>query len=66
MTSKQPSEYEKNLIKMQFDLKENNNYMADCFKDLESWSKDMKEKEETILKNPELIKTSKANKFYSI
>ena len=59
--AKQPSEYEKKLIEMQFGMRENNYYMQDCFNDLENWSKDMKEKEKQILENPESIKKSKVN-----
>ncbi|RNA44300.1 tyrosine- kinase transmembrane receptor ROR1-like isoform X1 [Brachionus plicatilis] len=37
---------------------ENNAYMQDCFQDLESWTKDIREKEKKVLENPELIKNS--------
>ena len=43
------SEYEKNLINMQFQLRENQVAMADTFKDLENWSEEMKVKEKKLL-----------------
>ncbi|RNA24185.1 RNA polymerase II-associated 3-like [Brachionus plicatilis] len=51
-------EYERKLVEMQYQLKENNAYMQDCFQDLESWTKDIREKEKKVLENPELIKNS--------
>lgn len=55
MTSK-ISDYERKLVEMQYQLKENNAYMQDCFQDLDSWTKDIKEKEKKVLENPESIK----------
>ena len=45
------SEYEKKMIEMQFQLKENQQYLADAFKDLENWSDEMKVKEEKIIQS---------------
>jgi len=56
--SKETSEYEKNLIKMQFQMRENQSYMSDAFADLDNWSKEMKVKEKEIIENPSLVKTS--------
>ena len=52
------SDYEKKLIEMQLQMKENQLYMEDCFKDLDSWTKDIKEKEQKLLENPESVNTS--------
>lgn len=57
MASTKLSDYEKKMIELQYQLKENNMYMEDCFKDLDSWANDMKEKEKKILENPDYIKT---------
>ena len=56
--SKEASEYEKNLIKMQYQMRENQAYMTDAFADLENWSKEMKVKEKEIIENPNLVKVS--------
>ena len=45
------SDYEKKMIEMQFQLRENQQYLSDAFKDLESWSGDMKVKEEKLIRN---------------
>ncbi|CAF0714457.1 unnamed protein product [Brachionus calyciflorus] len=52
------SDYEKKMIELQFQMKENQTYMHDCFEDLESWTKDIKEKEKKILEEPNSIKNS--------
>ena len=36
---------------MQFQLKENQQYLADAFKDIENWSDEMKVKEEKIIQS---------------
>ena len=46
------------MIELQFQMKENHLYMEDAFKDLESWTQDIKEKEKKILENPEIVKVS--------
>jgi RNA polymerase II-associated protein 3 len=43
-----PSDYEKKLIEMQFQLRENQSYMSDTFKELEDWSTEMKQKEDKL------------------
>lgn len=43
------SEHEKKMIEMQLQLRENQSYMSDCFKDLENWSTEMKEKESKLI-----------------
>ena len=53
-----PTEYEKKLIEMQYQMKVNNDLMKDCFSDLDSWTKEMNEKEKAILNNPDIIKNS--------
>ena len=45
------SEYEKKMIEMQVQLRENQQYLSDAFKDLENWSGDMKVKEEKLINN---------------
>lgn len=45
------SDYEKKMIEMQFQLRENQQYLSDAFKDLENWSGDMKVKEEKLINN---------------
>jgi RNA polymerase II-associated protein 3 len=57
--------YEKNLVEMQYKLKENQSQMADCFKELDSWSKDMKIKEKSVLQGETaFLRTKKENKDY--
>jgi hypothetical protein len=45
------SDYEKKMVEMQFQLRENQQYLSDAFKDLENWSGDMKVKEEKLIDN---------------
>jgi hypothetical protein len=42
------SEYEKKMIKMQYQMQENQAFMMDYFKDLERWTDDIKKKEENL------------------
>ena len=56
--SKDASEYEKNLIKMQYQMRENQAYMNDAFADLDNWSQEMKVKEKEIKENPDIVKIS--------
>ena len=56
--SKDASEYEKNLIKMQYQMRENQSYMNDAFADLDNWSQEMKVKEKEIKENPDIVKIS--------
>jgi hypothetical protein len=53
------SDYEKKMIGMQFQLKENQQYLTDAFKDLENWSSDMKVKEEKLINEPVNTETDK-------
>ena len=57
------SDYERKLIEMQYQMRENQSYMTDAFADLDNWSKEMKVKEKEIIENPDLVKT--ANKVIS-
>lgn len=50
------SDYEKKLLEMRLQLQENQAYMQDAFGDLESWTKEIKEKEKKLLENPDSIK----------
>ena len=52
------SEYEKKMIEMQYQMRENQSYMKDTFLDLENWTNDIKEKEKKILENPDSVKNS--------
>lgn len=52
------TDYEKKMIEMQMQMRENQSYMQDTFLDLENWTKDIKEKEQKILENPDSIKNS--------
>jgi tetratricopeptide (TPR) repeat protein len=45
------SEYERNLVNMQFQMRENNAYLDDYMKDLNSWTDEIKKKEETLKKS---------------
>jgi hypothetical protein len=45
------SEYEKKLINMQYQMKENQAYMTDYFKELETWTDEVKKKEENLKKS---------------
>lgn len=56
--SKDASEYEKNLIKMQYQMRENQSYMNDAFADLDNWSQEMKVKDKEIKENPDIVKIS--------
>jgi tetratricopeptide (TPR) repeat protein len=42
------SEYERNLIDMQYQMRENNSYLNDYMVDLNSWTDDIKKKEENL------------------
>ncbi|CAF3787883.1 unnamed protein product [Rotaria socialis] len=42
------SEYERKLIDMQYQMRENNSYLTDYLKDLNSWTDDIKKKEENL------------------
>ena len=42
------SEYERKLIDMQHQMRENNAYLSDYMRDLNSWTDDIKKKEETL------------------
>ena len=54
------SEYERKLIDMQYQMRENNSFLDDYLKDLDSWTNDMKKKENTLEKAEETtITTSK-------
>jgi hypothetical protein len=53
------SDYEKKMIGMQFQLKENQQYLTDAFKDLENWSSDMKVKEEKLINESVNTETDK-------
>ena len=44
----QPSDYEKKLVEMQLQMKENQLYMKDYFEDLDKWSGEMKEVEKKV------------------
>ena len=57
------SDYEKKLIEMQFQMKENQLYMEDAFKDLDSWTSEIKEKEKKLLENPDSVKTSSSKQL---
>ena len=49
---------------MQYQIKQNNLYMEDTFKELENWTNEIKEKEKKILENPNILKTeNKVNRF---
>ena len=58
MASSGPSEYEKKLIEMQYQMKFNNEGMKDYFSELDSWTKEMNEKEKTLLSDSDIIKKS--------
>ncbi|CAF0741216.1 unnamed protein product [Adineta steineri] len=45
------TEYERKLIDMRSQMQENNAYLDDYMKDLNSWTDDMKKKEETVKKS---------------
>jgi len=45
------SEYERKLIDMQYQMRENNSYLNDYMKDLNAWTDEIKTKEETLKKN---------------
>ena len=58
------SDYEKKMLEMQYQIKQNNLYMEDTFKELENWTNEIKEKEKKILENPNILKTeNKVNRF---
>ena len=42
------SEYEQKLIDMQYQMRENNSYLNDYMKDLDTWTGEIKKKEETL------------------
>jgi tetratricopeptide (TPR) repeat protein len=42
------SEYERKLIDMQYQMRENNSYLNDYMEDLNSWTDEIKKKEETL------------------
>lgn len=52
------NDYERKLIEMQYHMKENQSYMHDCFKDLENWTNDIKQKEKKILEDPDSLKNA--------
>ncbi len=58
-----PTEYEKKLIEMQYQMRINNEEMKDCFSELENWTKDMNEKEKSLKSNPGIAKIS--NKVFN-
>ncbi len=45
------SEYEKKLVNMQYQMKENQAYLTDYFKDLENWTSEVKKKEDLLKKS---------------
>lgn len=58
MPKKQLTEYEQKLVDMQLNLRQNNEIMADTFKDLDNWSKEIKVKEKKLLEDPESVKNA--------
>jgi hypothetical protein len=50
------SEHETKMLQLQYQMKENNLYMEDTFKDLDSWTKEIKEKEKKVLEDPNYLK----------
>ena len=63
--STKTTDYEKKLIEMRYQMQENQVSMDDCFKDLESWTQDIKVKEKKILEDPNYLKnTNKVSIFY--
>ena len=55
---KQISEYEKKMLDLQLNLRQNNEIMADTFNDLEGWTKDIKAKEKRLLEDPESVRNA--------
>jgi tetratricopeptide (TPR) repeat protein len=53
------SEYERNLIDMQYQMRENNSYLTDYMKDLNSWTEEMKTKEEISKSTTSSISTTR-------
>ena len=53
------SEYERKLIDMQFQMRENNAYLDDYMKDLNSWTDDIKKTEETLKTTSNSTSTTK-------
>jgi tetratricopeptide (TPR) repeat protein len=51
------SEYERKLIDMQYQMRENNSYLNDYMKDLDAWTNEIKTKEETLKKKPDSTTT---------
>ena len=45
------SEYERKLIDMQYQMRENNTYLNDYMKDLNTWTDEIKTKEENLKKS---------------
>lgn len=60
-----PSDYEKKLIEMRYQMQENQLYMQDTFKDLENWTNDIKEKEKKVLEDPSILKNSNKVNYFS-
>jgi tetratricopeptide (TPR) repeat protein len=53
------SEYERKLIDMQYQMRENNSYLNDYMKDLNSWTDDIKKKDENIKNTANTTTTTK-------
>jgi tetratricopeptide (TPR) repeat protein len=51
------SEYERKLIDMQYQMRENNSYLNDYMKDLDAWTNEIKTKQETLKKKPDSTTT---------
>jgi len=52
------SEYERKLIDMQYQMRENNSYLNDYMKDLDAWTNEIKTKEETLKKKADSTSSS--------
>lgn len=55
---KQPSEYELKMLNLQMGMRQNQAQMQDTFKDLDSWTQDIKVKEKKLLEDPDSIKNA--------
>jgi len=52
----QPTDYELKMLNLQMGMRHNQTQMQDTFKDLDSWTQDIKVKEKKLLNDPDSIK----------